>query len=81
MTTSKKVKPHPNASEYFKELSCYDKHIDLGSKPKIKFIRNIDLFSELPFYEQMNVIKTNHAITGYAISCKVKIIRKKIETV
>ena len=43
----------------------------------MKSFKNIDLLSELPFYEQMNVIKTNHAFRGYAISYKVDIIEKK----
>ena len=33
--------------------------------------------SELPFYEELNVIKTNHAFRGYAMSYKVEIIEKK----
>ena len=35
------------------------------------------MLSELPFYEELNVIKTNHAFRGYAMSYKVKIIEKK----
>ena len=59
---------------YFKELPFYNKHIE---KPKIKRLKNIDLLSELPFYEELNVIKTNHAFRGYAMSYKVEIIEKK----
>ena len=40
-------------------------------------LKNIDLLSELPFYEELNVIKTNHAFRGYAMSYKVEIIEKK----
>ena len=39
--------------------------------------KNIDLLSEFPFYVQLNVIKTNNAFRGYAMSYKVKIIEKK----
>ena len=35
------------------------------------------MLSELPFYEELNVIKTNHAFRGYAMSYKVEIIEKK----
>ena len=35
------------------------------------------MLSELPFYEELSVIKTNNAIGGYAISYKVEIIEKK----
>ena len=74
MTALKKVKSHPDVVDYFKELPFYNKHIE---KPKIKCLKNIDLLSELPFYEEWNVIKTNHACKRYAMSYKVKIIEKK----
>ena len=74
MTALKKVKSHLDVVEYFKELPFYNKHIE---KPKIKCLKNIDLLSELPFYEELNVIKTNHAFRGYAMSYKVEIIEKK----
>ena len=35
------------------------------------------MLSELPFYEELNVIETNHALRGYAVSYKVGIIEKK----
>ena len=59
---------------YFKELPLYNKRIQ---KPKIKHLKNIDLLSELPFYEELNAIKTNHAFKGYVMSCKVEIIEKR----
>ena len=74
MTALKKVKSHLDVVEYFRELPIYKKHTE---KPTIKCLKNIDLLSELPFYEELNVIKTNHAL-GYAMSYKVQIIEKKI---
>ena len=74
MTALKKVKSHPDVVDYFKELPLYNKHIE---KPKVKRLKNIDLLCELPFYEELNVIKTNHTIRGYAMSYKVEIIEKK----
>ena len=74
MTALKKVKSHPDVVEYFKELPLYNKHIE---KTKIKRLKHLDLLSELPFYEELNVIKTNHAFRGYAMSYKVEIIEKK----
>ena len=71
MTILKRVKFHPNIVGYFKELPFYNKHIE---KPKIKRLKNIDLLSELRFYEELNVIKTNQAFRGYAMSYKVEII-------
>ena len=43
----------------------------------IKRLKNIDLLSELPFYEELNVLKTNHAFKRYAISYKVELVEKK----
>ena len=74
MIALKKVISHPRVVDYFKELPFYNKHIE---KPKIKRLKNIDLLSELPFYEEPNIIKTNHAFRGYAMSYKVEILDKK----
>ena len=74
MTALKKVKSHPDVVDYFKELPFYNKHIE---KPKNKRLKNIDLLSELPVYEELNVTKVNHVFKGYALSYKVKIIEKK----
>ena len=35
------------------------------------------MLSGLPFYEELNVIKTNHAFRGYAKSYKFETIEKK----
>ena len=35
------------------------------------------MLSELPFYEKLNVIKTNHVFRGYAMRYKIEIIEKK----
>ena len=43
----------------------------------VKHLKNINLLSELPFYEELNVIKTDHAFRGYAMSYKVEIVEKK----
>ena len=46
-------------------------------KPKIKRLKNIDLLAELPFYDQLNIIRTEHSFSGYAMSYKVEIVDKK----
>ena len=74
MTALKKVKSHPDVVDYFKELPFYNKHIE---KPKIKRLKNIDLLSELPFYEELNVIKTDHVFQGNAMSYKIQFVEKK----
>ena len=65
MTVLSKIKPHSGAVDYFKELPFYNKPIE---KPKVKRLKNIDRLAELPFYEQLSVIKTNQAFRRYAVS-------------
>ena len=55
-TVLSEIKPYSDAIDYFKELPFYNKPI---KKPKVKHLRNIDRLVELPFYEQMTVIKTD----------------------
>ena len=74
MTVQKKISSHPDVEHYFKELPFYNKCIE---KPKIKHLKNIDLLAELPFYEELNVIKTDHAFKGYAIIHKVNLVERK----
>ena len=74
MKALKKVKSHPDVVEYFKELPFYNKHIE---KPKIKRLKNTDLLSELPFYEELNVTKTDNVLRGYAMSYQGETIEKK----
>ena len=59
--------------DYFKGVPFYNVSID---KPNIKRLKNIDLLSELPFYDKLNIIKTDHAFSGYAMSHKVEIVDK-----
>ena len=56
MTVLKKIKSHPGIVDYFKEFPFYNKHIE---KPRVKCLKNIALISELPFYEELSVLKTN----------------------
>ena len=59
-----RIKSHSDAVDYFKELPFYNKPIE---KPKVKRLKNIDQLAELPFYEQLSVMKTNQAFRGYAM--------------
>ena len=74
MTVLSKSKPNSDAVDYFKELPFYNKSF---KKPKVKRLKNIDWLIELPFYEQLNVIKTDQAFSGYAMSYKVEIVERK----
>ena len=69
MAVQKKIKSHPDVINYFKELPFYNTYIE---KPKIKQLKNIGLLSELPFYEELSIIKTDQAFKGYALSKKLK---------
>ena len=51
--------------------------INTLKKRRIKHLKNIDLLSELPFYEELNEIKVNHAFRGYGMSYKTKLVEKK----
>ena len=74
MAALSKNKSHSDVIDYFKELPFYNKPI---KKPKVKRLKNIDRLAELPFYEQLSVIKTNQVFRGYAMSHKVKIVERK----
>ena len=60
--------------DYFQEPPFCNVSID---KPIIKPLKNIDLLPDLAFYHQLNIIITDHAFTGYAMSYKVEIVGKK----
>ena len=40
-------------------------------------LKNVDLLAELSFYDQLGIIKTDQAFSGYARSYKVEIVEKK----
>ena len=74
MAVLSKTKSHFDAVDYFKELTFYNKPI---KKSEVKRLKNIDRLAELPFYEQLSVIKTDQYFKGYAMSYKVEMIEKK----
>ena len=55
MAILSKIKSHSDANNYFKELPFYNKPIERC----IKRLKHIDQLVELPFYEQLSVIKTD----------------------
>ena len=74
MKALEKIKPQPDVTNYFEEIAFYNTYID---KPKIKPLKKIVLLSELPFYEELNVLKTDLAFKGYEMSYKVELVEKK----
>ena len=73
MAILSKIKSHPDANNYFKELPFCNKPIER----LIKRLKNLDPLVELPFYEQLSITKTDQAFKGYTMSYKVEIIEKK----
>ena len=73
IAVGEKIKSHPDVVDYFKELLFYNKKIE---KPKIKCLKNVDFRFE-PFYEELNVIETDHAFREFAISYKVELVEKQ----
>ena len=74
MEVLSKIKPHFDAVDYFKELPFYNKSV---KKSKVKRLKSIDQLAELPFYEQLSIIKTDQAFEGYVMSYKVEITERK----
>ena len=74
MAVLSKIKHYSDAIDYFKELPFYNKPI---KKPKVKRLKNIYRLAELPFYEQLSVMKEDQAFREYTMSYKVEIIQRK----
>ena len=66
MAILSKIKSHSDVINYFKELPFYNKPI----KKPVKRLKNIDQLAK------PNVIKTDQAFKGFAMSYKVKIVKK-----
>ena len=58
-----KIKSHPDANNYLKELPFYNKPI---GRP-ITHLKNLDPSVELPFYEQLSITKTDQDFKEYPI--------------
>ena len=65
MALLSKIKCHSDAVDYLEVFPFYNKSI---KKLNVKRLKNIDPLAELPFYEQLSVIKTDQAFTGHAMS-------------
>ena len=52
-----------------KEQSFYNTSIE---KPNIKHLNNVDMLSELPFYDELNIAKTAKAFKSYARSYNIE---------
>ena len=77
MTVDKKIKTKKKSvdvTNYFKELLFYNTYY---KKSKMKCLKNMDLLSELPFYEELSAAKTNKDFRGHVMTYKVELIDQK----
>ena len=60
----------------FQILPFYNTFIE---RPEIKKLSNVQLLKELPFYDELNIVKNNSAFSGYVRSYKLKLLIKEIQ--
>ena len=65
---------HSDVKKLFQILPFYNSFI---KRPEIKKLSNVQLLKELPFYDELSVVKSNSAFSGYARSYKVEVIDKR----
>ena len=63
-----------DAKKLFQIFPFYSTFIEI---PEIKKLSNIKLLQELPFYDELNVVKSSNAFSGYARTYKVEIVDNK----
>ena len=63
-----------DTKKLFQILPSYNVLIE---KPKIKHLSNIELLHELPFYDELSVVKKSNTSKGYPRSYKVEISESK----
>ena len=65
---------HWDAKKLFQILPFYNTFIE---RPEIKKLSNVQLLKELPFYDELSIVKNNSAFSVYARSYKIEIVDKK----
>ena len=65
---------HWDAKELFKILPFYNTFIEV---PKVKKLNNVELLKELPFYDELSIVKNKTSFSGYAQSYKIEIVDTK----
>ena len=63
-----------DANKIFKTLPFYDSYID---KPKVKKLNNVQLLRELPFYDELNIVKNKTVFSSYAQSYNIETVDKR----
>ena len=64
---------HWDANKIFKILAFFNTYIE---KPEVKKLNNVELLKELPFYDELNIVKNETTFSGYAQSYKIEIVDK-----
>ena len=65
---------HWHCNKIFKILPFFNTYIE---KPEVKKPNNVELLKELPFYDELNIVKNKTAFSGYAQSYKIEILDRK----
>ena len=63
-----------DVNKIFKILPLYSSYID---QAKVKKLSNAQLLKELPFYDEMSVVKNKTAFSGYVQIYKIEIVDKR----
>ena len=63
-----------DANKIFKILPFYNTHIN---QPRVKKLNNVELLKELPFYDELSIVKNKTAFVGYAQSYKIETVDKR----
>ena len=69
---------HWDAKKLFQILLFYNTFIE---RPEVKKLSNFELLKELPFCDELSIVKNNSAFSGYARSSKVEFVDKKDPTI
>ena len=65
---------HWNANKIFQVLPFFNTCIE---KPEVKKLNNVQLLKELPFYDELSIVKNKAAFSGYDQSYKIEIVDKR----
>ena len=65
---------HRDAKELFKILPFHNTFIEV---PKVKKLHNVELLEELPFYDELSIVKNKATFSGYAQIYKIEIFDKR----
>ena len=65
---------HWDANKIINILPFYDSYIE---RPEIKKLNNVQLLKELPFYDELSIVKNTNAFSGYARTYKMEIVDKR----